>query len=134
MTSSNFSDFFTTMSLFPPSSDWSSLHADPSSRAYLRAVGVGGRGEGPEEVDAEHGDDLGVDRLGQHVPVRRHVLNHLVQGGALHLFPLEIGERIGYEIEENLKKPQLIIDSHEFMRVVLSTRIWGVPPAGRPLL
>ena len=72
--------------------------------AYLRAVGVRGRRECPEEVDAEHGDDLGVDGLGEHVPVRRDVLDHLVQGGALHLFPLEVGQRIGYEIEENLSK------------------------------
>ena len=32
--------------------------------SYLRAVGVCGRGEGPEEVNTEHGDYLGVDRLG----------------------------------------------------------------------
>ena len=53
--------------------------------AYLSPVGVGGGRERPEEVPAEHGDDLGVDGLRQHGAVRRHVLHHLVQRRSLHL-------------------------------------------------
>ena len=52
-----------------------------------------------KHVNGEHFNDLVVDGLGDHAPICRYVLDHLVQRLPLHLLELEVAERIGGEVE-----------------------------------
>lgn len=66
----------------------------------FRVIGVSGRvgrrRYAPEQVRREHGHDLGVDGLCDHVALGRDVFEHLVQGGGLDLLGRELG---GYVVE-----------------------------------
>lgn len=57
---------------------------------------------------SHHDDGLGVDGLGHHLTVVRDVLHHLVESGSLHLFVLEVAERIADEVEQDAALTQLL--------------------------
>ena len=44
---------------------------------------------------------LRIDRFGEHPPVLGDILHHLLQRRTLHLLPLEVGEGVRDEVEEN---------------------------------
>ena len=51
---------------------------------------------------------LRVDGLGEHAAVLRDVLDHLIEGGSLHLLPLEVTERVNDKVEEHHALAQLL--------------------------
>jgi len=51
---------------------------------------------------------LGVDGLGDDVPVVGDVLHHLADGRPLHLLPFQVAQRVREEIEEDAALPQLL--------------------------
>lgn len=44
---------------------------------------------------------LGIYRFGNNIFVFRYILDHLVEGSALHLLPFQIRQWIGLEVEED---------------------------------
>ena len=51
---------------------------------------------------------LRIDRLSEHPSVLGDILHHLLQGGALHLLPLQVGEGVGDEVEEDAALSDLL--------------------------
>ena len=57
------------------------------------------------EVKLTH---LRIHRLGEHPPVLGDVLHHLLQRRPLHLLPLQVGEGVGDEVEEDAALSDLL--------------------------
>ena len=55
-----------------------------------------------------HSTHLGVDGVSEDAPVVGHELHHLLQRRPLHLLPLEVGEGVGDEVEENAALSDLL--------------------------
>ena len=100
------------------------------SNSYVIYVGahrgVVGGGEGSEEIHGKHVNNLQwkgviehtdvrrlhphlrIDWFGEHSPVLGDILHHLLQRRTLHLLPLEVGEGVGDEVEENAALSDLL--------------------------
>lgn len=57
---------------------------------------------------AYHIHCFGINCFGNNVFVFGYILDHLVEGGALHLLPFQIRQGIRLEVEENAALPQLL--------------------------
>ena len=83
--------------------------------------------KGPEKVDGEHVDNLKgglmcankidsglfftllrIYRLREHSPVLGDILHHLLQRSPLHLLPLQVGEGVRHEVEEDAALTDLL--------------------------
>ena len=57
------------------------------------------------EVKLTH---LRIDRLGEHPSVLGDILHHLLQRSSLHLLPLQVGEGVRHEVEEDAALTDLL--------------------------
>lgn len=68
----------------------------------------------------EHG--LGVDDLRHHLTVVCDELHHLVEAGSLHLFVLQVAERIADEVEQDAALTELL---HKQLLLLHRGGVWG---------
>ncbi len=59
-------------------------------------------------VCTHHVHHLRIDGLGDDVPVVSDVLHHLAERRPLHLFPFQVAQGVGDEVEENAALTQLL--------------------------